>query len=45
MKVPVNVVAQTGVSAILGNPIILALIAAILIGAGYFLYTRKKGSA
>ena len=42
MKVPVNVVAQTGVSAILGNPIILALIAAILIGAGYYLYTRKK---
>jgi hypothetical protein len=45
MKVPVNVVAKTGVNAIFGNPIILALIAAILIGAGYFLYTRKKGSA
>lgn len=45
MKVPVNVAAQTGVGAILGNPIILALIAAVLIGAGYYLYTRKKGSA
>ncbi len=45
MKVPVNVVEQTGVNAILGNPIILAVIAAIIIGAGYYLYTRKKGSA
>lgn len=42
MKVPVSVAVQTGVSAVLGNPIILALIAAILIGAGYYLYTRKK---
>ncbi|ACL16539.1 COG1361 S-layer family protein [Methanosphaerula palustris] len=42
MKVPVNVVAKTGTSAILGNPIILAVIAAIIIGVGYFLYTRKK---
>ena len=30
------------INAILGNPIILAVIAAIIIGAGYYLYSRKK---
>ncbi len=43
MKIRVRVVERSGIDAILKNPLYLTIIAAVLIGAGYFAYTRKKG--
>lgn len=45
MKVRVNVMAQTGISVILSNPIIMSLIIAMIIGIGYAVYKfSKKGN-
>ncbi|MEN6340954.1 MAG: S-layer protein, partial [Methanospirillum sp.] len=43
MKVPVTVTASSG--GLLGSPIVLAGIAIIVIGGGYFVYRRRKGAA
>jgi hypothetical protein len=46
MKITIGVVQNEGIAGILGNPIILAVIAAGLIGAGYYaLRLRKKGGS
>ncbi|RPJ54189.1 MAG: S-layer protein [Methanobacteriota archaeon] len=46
MKVTIGVVSQEGVAGLLGNPIVLAVIAAGLIGSGYYvLRLRKKGGS
>ncbi len=42
MKVPVTV---TRGGSLLGSPLVLALLAALLIGGGYVLYRRRKGTA
>jgi len=42
MKVKVNVTAPTGATAILSNPIYLAIIVAIIIGAVYLVYHFRK---
>jgi hypothetical protein len=45
MKVRVNVTAQTGISSVLSNPILMSLLVAAVIGTGYAVYTfRKKGN-
>ena len=45
MKVRVNVTAQTGISAILSNPIMMSVIIAVIVGIGYAVYKfRKKGN-
>ncbi|WAC06118.1 MAG: S-layer protein [Methanoregula sp.] len=44
MKVRVNVTAQTGISALLSNPIMVSVIIAVIIGIVYAVYKfRKKG--
>jgi hypothetical protein len=42
MKVRVRVVERSGVDVILANPLYLSIIGAIVIGIGYFAYTRRK---
>ncbi len=42
MKVPVAV---TSGGSLLGSPLVLALVAALLIGGGYVVYRRRKGTA
>ncbi len=42
VKVPVNVVASGGIASLLGNPIIVAVLLVIIIGAGYYLYTQRQ---
>ena len=42
MKVPVNVTAPGGITAILSNPIYLAIIAAIIIGIVYLMYRYRR---
>ena len=45
MKVRVNVTEQTGISAILSNPIMISVIIAVIVGIGYAVYKiRKKGN-
>jgi hypothetical protein len=45
MKVRVNVTAQTGIPAILSNPILMSVIIAVIVGIGYAVYKfRKKGN-
>ena len=45
MKVRVNVTAQTGIPAILSNPIMMSVIIAVIVGIGYAVYKfRKKGN-
>ena len=45
MKVRVNVTEQTGISAILSNPIMVSVIIAVIVGIGYAIYKiRKKGN-
>jgi hypothetical protein len=45
MKVRVNVTAQTGIPAILSNPIMMSVIVAVIVGIGYAVYKfRKKGN-
>ena len=45
MKVRVSVVPVTGIDSLIGNTILLSVIAAIVIGAGYYLFIhRKKGA-
>jgi hypothetical protein len=45
MKVPVTVTAGGGVGALLTSPIVLAVIAILVIGGGFVLYRRRKGTA
>ncbi len=46
MKVTIGVVASEGLSALLSNPVVLAVIAAGLIGSGYYvLRMRRKGAS
>ncbi|MEN6519422.1 MAG: S-layer protein, partial [Methanospirillum sp.] len=45
MKVPISVTASGGMGALLTSPIVLAVIAIIVIGGGYFVYRRRKGTA
>ncbi|HIH02346.1 MAG TPA: S-layer protein, partial [Methanoregulaceae archaeon] len=42
MKVPVTV---TAAGSVLGSPLVLAVVAIIVIGGGYFVYRRRKGTA
>ncbi|MFH0968510.1 MAG: S-layer protein, partial [Methanobacteriota archaeon] len=42
VKIPVSVVASGGIGSLLGNPIVLALLLVIILGAGYYLYTRRQ---
>lgn len=42
VKVPVAVVASGGIASLLGNPIVIAVLLVIIIGAGYYLYTRRQ---
>jgi hypothetical protein len=42
VKVPVSVVASGGIAALLGNPVIIAVLLVIIIGAGYYLYTQRQ---
>jgi len=45
MKVRVNVIAQSGISAILSNPIMMSSIIAAIIGVGFGIYKyRRKGN-
>lgn len=43
IKVPVSVVKDGSLGSVLGNPIVLAVIALVIIGAGYLIYRKKKG--
>ncbi len=45
MKVPVTVTESGGMGALLTSPIVLAVIAVLVIGGGYYLYRRRKTSA
>jgi hypothetical protein len=45
MKVRVNVVPQSGLGAILGNPIVMTIIIAALIGTGYAVYRYRRKAA
>jgi len=42
VKVPVSVVAPEGIASLLGNPVIIALLLVIIIGAGYYIYTQRQ---
>jgi hypothetical protein len=42
MKVRVNVTAQTGIPAILSNPIMMSVIIAVIVGIGYAVYKLRK---
>ncbi|PWR72585.1 S-layer protein [Methanospirillum lacunae] len=42
VKVPVAVVPSGGVAALVSNPIIVAVLLVIIIGAGYYLYSQRK---
>jgi hypothetical protein len=42
MKVEIEIVPQSGVVTMLTNPILLSVIAIVLIGAGYYLWSRRK---
>lgn len=42
MKVRVNVVAQSGISAILSNPIMMSIIIAAIIGVGFGIYKYRR---
>lgn len=42
MKVPIEVVQSDGALAALANPIVLSIIVVLIIGAAYFLYTRRR---
>jgi len=42
IKVRVRVLERSGVDVILGNPLYMTILVAILIGIGYFAYTRRK---
>lgn len=42
VKVPVSVVASGGIASLLGNPVIIAVLFVIIIGAGYYLFTKRQ---
>ena len=42
VKVPVAVEVQGGPAALLSNPVVIAVILVIIIGAGYYIYTRRQ---
>ncbi|HWQ66867.1 MAG TPA: S-layer protein [Methanospirillum sp.] len=42
VKVPVNVVPTSGISSLLGNPVVLAVILVIILGGAYYLNSRRK---
>jgi hypothetical protein len=42
IKVRVDVVKDTGIAALLGNPIVLVVIGALIAGAGYMLYRKHQ---
>lgn len=44
MKVRISVTERTGIGVIIGNPLYMTVIAALLIGIGYFVYSRRKAS-
>ena len=43
IKVPIIVESPSGIIAVLGNPLVLALIAGVVIGGGYLVYRKRKG--
>ena len=45
MKVPVTVTESGGMGALLTSPIVLALLGVVVIGGGFVVYRRRKGSA
>ena len=45
MKVPITVTASGGMGALLTSPLVLAVIAIVVIGGGFVLYRRRKGTA
>ncbi len=44
IKIPIDIVRDRGIMSVLGNPIVLAVIALVLIGAGYLVYRKRKGN-
>ncbi len=42
VKVPISVVPSGGIASLLGNPIVIALLLVIIIGAGYTFHTRRQ---
>ncbi|MDD1720232.1 MAG: S-layer protein [Methanoregulaceae archaeon] len=42
IKVRINVAKDTGIAAVLGNPIVLVLIGAVIAGAGYMIYRKRQ---
>lgn len=44
IKVPITVTPSEGIASLLGNPIGLGLILAIILGCGYFVYSKRKKS-
>lgn len=42
VKVRVNVVERSGIDALLTSPLYMTIIGAVLVGIGYYLYSRKK---
>ncbi|NLW76849.1 MAG: hypothetical protein GXY18_10565, partial [Methanomicrobiales archaeon] len=41
-KIPVTIVEKEGIGALLGNPIVIAVLLMIILGAGYYVYTNRK---
>jgi len=42
VKVPVSVESQGGIGSLLTNPVIIAVILVIILGAGYYIYNRRQ---
>lgn len=42
MKVEIEIVERSGIMTMLSNPILLSVIAILIIGAGYYLWSRRK---
>lgn len=42
IKIPVTIVEKEGIGALLGNPIVIAVLLMIILGAGYYVYTNRK---
>jgi hypothetical protein len=45
MKVTIGVVPQAGLAGVLGNPVAIAVILAVIVGVGYYVMRlRRKGA-
>jgi hypothetical protein len=42
MKMRINVTADTGITAIISNPIIMSIIIAAVVGIGYAIYKNRR---